>query len=116
MNLNEYQELAARTINNDLFEAEKIMHALHGMVGEIGEIHAIFQKNYQGHELEPEHLKKELGDLLWFIAEFCTAGEKQFGGDWSLENIARMNIEKLKARYPDGFDAEHSLHRKAGDI
>lgn len=116
MNLNEYQKLAARTINTDLFTFEKIMHALHGMSAELGEIHGIYQKNYQGHELDLQHIKKEVGDLLWFIAEFCTANEKQFGGDWSLENIATMNIEKLKARYPEGFDAEHSLHRKAGDI
>ncbi|WP_307745924.1 MazG nucleotide pyrophosphohydrolase domain-containing protein [uncultured Phascolarctobacterium sp.] len=116
MNLNDYQELAARTINRNLNAEEMKNHALHGMVGEIGEIHALYQKLYQGHTVDNEHLKKEVGDLLWFIAEFCTANYMLYGGDWSLENIARMNVEKLKARYPDGFDAEHSLHRKAGDI
>lgn len=47
---------------------------------------------------------------MWFIAEYCTAC------GWTLEEIAQMNIEKLMARYPDGFEAERSLHRKEGDI
>ena len=47
---NEYQELAARTINKGLTFEEQKFHALHGMVGEIGEIHSIYQKMYQGHE------------------------------------------------------------------
>ncbi len=110
MYLNEYQALAARTIDDDLIDYDKEMHALHGMVAEIGELHSIYQKQYQGHEDTEEHLKKEVGDLLWFIAEYCTV----YG--WDLSDIAKLNIEKLKARYPDGFDPEHSLHRKAGDI
>lgn len=107
---NEYQKLAARTINKGLNGDSMRNHALHGMVGEIGEIHSIYQKNYQGHEFDVNHLKKELGDLLWFIAEYCTA----YG--WDLEDIMQMNIDKLKARYPEGFDSEHSLHRTEGDI
>lgn len=110
MTLEEYQHLAARTIDPDLLPFEIESHALHGMTSEIGEIHGLFQKVYQGHQLDKEHLKKELGDLMWFIAEYCT------GCDWSLEDIARMNIEKLKERYPNGFDPERSLHRKEGDI
>ena len=107
---NEYQDLAARTINTGLTFEEQKFHALHGMVGEIGEIHSIYQKMYQGHAFEVDHVKKEFGDLLWFIAEYCTAK------GWSLDDIMRMNIDKLKERYPDGFKAEQSLHRKAGDI
>lgn len=107
---NEYQVLAARTINQKLTATEQMNHALHGMVGEIGEIHSLFQKTYQGHELDNEHLKKECGDLLWFIAEFCTST------GWNLEDIMQMNIDKLKARYPEGFEAEKSLNREEGDI
>lgn len=107
---NKYQELAARTINQGLTFEEQKLHALHGMVGEIGEIHSIYQKMYQGHAFEVDHVKKEFGDLLWFIAEYCTAK------GWSLDDIMRMNIDKLKERYPDGFKAEQSLHRKVGDI
>ena len=107
---NHYQMLAARTINNNLRRSEQGKHALHGMVGEIGELHSIYQKRYQGHEFDEEHAKKELGDLLWFVAEYCTAH------GWNLESIMQMNIDKLKARYPEGFAADKSLHRKAGDI
>ena len=107
---NEYQELAKRTINPELNWDKVEMHALHGMVGEIGEIHSIYQKVYQGHDLDTEHLKKEIGDLLWFVAELCTVH------DWKLEDIMKLNIKKLYERYPEGFDSEHSLHRKSGDI
>lgn len=110
MNMNQYQKLAARTINHDLLPEEQEYHALHGMVGEIGEIHSIYQKVYQGHSDTKEHVMKELGDLLWFVAEFCTAK------GLNLDDVALANIEKLKKRYPDGFDAEHSLHRAKGDI
>ena len=110
MRMNEYQDLAARTINMNLDSWQMSFHALHGMVGEIGEIHSLYQKQYQGHELLSGHVKKELGDLLWFIAEYCTAM------GWDLEDVARMNIDKLKERYPEGFEAERSLHRKEGDI
>lgn len=109
---NEYQKLAERTMQLDkkkLVDCE--YHALHGMVGEIGELHSIYQKRYQGHlETSDEHRKKELGDLLWFVAEYCSAC------GWKLEDVMALNIEKLKARYPDGFDVEHSLHRAKGDI
>lgn len=110
MTINEYQKLAARTIREDLSSHLCMYHALHGMVSEIGELHAIYQKEYQGHGIETTHLKKELGDLLWFIAEYCTAN------GWDLEEIMQMNIDKLLERYPEGFDAEKSLHRKEGDI
>lgn len=70
---NEYQKLAARTINQGLILGEQKNHALHGMVGEIGEIHSIYQKMYQGHSFDPDHMMGEVGDLLWFIAEYCTA-------------------------------------------
>ena len=107
---NEYQLLAGRTIPEKFGVREKEFHALHGMSSEIGELHGIYQKLYQGHEWDEVHAKKELGDLLWFIAEYCTAF------NWSLEDIMRMNIDKLLARYPDGFNADHSLHRAKGDI
>ena len=107
---NEYQKLASRTMRKDMTKTEQEYHALHGMVGEIGELHSIYQKRYQGHEDTEEHRMKEVGDLMWFIAEYCTTC------GWSLDDIMRMNIDKLKARFPEGFDVEHSLHRKDGDI
>jgi NTP pyrophosphatase (non-canonical NTP hydrolase) len=107
---NEYQKLAARTINETLSRGEVRSHALHGMSAEIGEIHGLYQKQYQGHDLDDEHLMKECGDLLWFIAEFCTVN------GWNLGDIMQMNIDKLRARFPEGFEVDKSLHRKEGDI
>lgn len=85
-------------------------HALHGLSAEVGELHGLYQKILQGHEFTWEHAKKEVGDILWMIAEYCTAN------GWGLDEIMQLNIDKLRARYPEGFDTEHSLHRKAGDI
>ena len=110
MKINEYQQLASRTMSKDITAAEAATHALHGMVSEIGELHGIYQKFYQGHDMDAEHVRRELGDLLWFIAEYCTANM------WLLEDIMQLNIDKLKARYPEGFETEKSLHRKDGDI
>ena len=110
MEVIQYQGLAWRTINPALTHEQMKDHALKGMVGEIGEINSIYQKVYQGHEFDEEHIKKELGDLLWFIAEYCTAWE------WSLDDICQMNIDKLRARFPDGFEVDKSIHRAEGDI
>lgn len=108
---NEYQELASRTIDFEKMDsAAQEYHAIFGMASEIGELHGIYQKEFQGHVVNEEHQKKELGDLLWFIAEYCTAK------GWLLEEIMQLNIDKLKARYPEGFSADKSLHRKEGDI
>ena len=109
MNAKYYQQLASRTINKQLYDYELEQHALHGMVGEIGELHSLYQKSYQGHDFDEEHAKKELGDLLWFIAEYCTAS------GWDMGEIMQMNISKLINRYPDGFKSEHSLNRSEGD-
>lgn len=110
MQMNDYQLAAARTMNPALSFEETSRHALHGMCAEVGEIHGLYQKFYQGHEMDADHVMKEVGDLLWFVAEFCTA----YG--WKLDDVAQKNVDKLLARYPDGFDADHSLHRAAGDV
>ena len=110
MTLSEYQQLAARTMNKTLRPNEHESHALHGMVGEIGELHSIYQKIYQGHEADDVHKKKECGDLLWFVAEYCTAN------GWDLDEIGTMNIDKLRARFPEGFSSDKSLNRREGDI
>lgn len=105
MTLSKYQRLAERTINKSLPVEENRLHALHGMVGEIGEIHSIYQKYYQGHQLDEAELRKETGDLLWFLAEYCTVM------GWRMEDIAEENIEKLQKRYPYGFTEEASINR-----
>lgn len=107
---NEYQKLAAQFINKELSDNDRTLHGVLGLTSEAGEVSGLFQKFYQGHIIDPEHLKKELGDCLWMIAEICTAN------NWDLSEIMVMNISKLKARYPNGFSADKSLHRKDGDI
>lgn len=107
---NEYQLQASRTINGELTKHQILEHSLYGMVSEVGEIHGIYQKLYQGHTLDLVHVKKELGDLMWFIGEFCSVN------GLSLDDVMYTNIEKLKARYPEGFEADKSINRKEGDI
>lgn len=64
----------------------------------------------QGHELDKDHLAKELGDIAWYLAETATAL------DIPLENILQSNIDKLKKRYPEGFETQRSLARLKGDL
>ena len=101
-----YQNLAARTINEKLTQKEMIDHALKGMCAELGELQGLYQKIYQGHELDREKLAKELGDIAWYLAETATAL------DLDLEDIFQANIDKLKKRYPEGFDSARSINRK----
>ena len=108
---NEYQKLAMRTCSiPEDHVMDRMRHAVFGLNAEAGEVASILQKEYQGHEFDPEHMMKELGDCLWMIAECATAMGV------TLDAVMQMNIDKLWARYPEGFDAEHSLHRKEGDI
>ena len=103
---NVYQQLANRTCNNELTREQMTFHALFEMCGELGEIQSFYQKRYQGHIIDEHELMLETGDLLWGIAEFCTAN------GWELEEVMKANIEKLRKRYPDGFSAERSLNRE----
>ena len=107
---NEYQKLAMRTCNISNNKKNMLYHGVFGLTSEAGEVAGLLQKIYQGHILDEEHLKKELGDCIWMISEICTA--KGF----NLDDVMQTNIDKLKARYPTGFDPDKSLHRKDGDI
>lgn len=106
MTLNEYQDLARRTQNPKLTEADRLKHALLGLASECGEILGIYQKELQEHPVDEDKVVDEMGDLMWFLAELadCLKVEMDF--------VGRHNIEKLRKRYPGaGFDAERSLHR-----
>lgn len=106
----EYQKLAMRTCNINDDSVDMLCHGVFGLTSEAGEVAGLLQKVYQGHDFDDEHMKKELGDCMWMIAEICTAL------DFSLDDVMQTNIDKLKARYPDGFDPDKSLHRKDGDV
>lgn len=107
---NEYQHLAMRTSRDDLTPNEHLLNGVLGLSGEAGECADRVKKfMYQGHELDPLRLAYELGDSLWYIAETAHA----IGYD--LDSIMKLNIDKLRMRYPDGFSVERSVNRDAGD-
>lgn len=111
MTINEYQKLAMTTLNPELSRKDVLINSVMGLCGESGEAIDIVKKWLaQGHALDKEHLAKELGDIAWYLAEAATAL------DLPLEDILQANIEKLKRRYPDGFDSERSLARPQGDV
>ena len=106
MNVNEYQNLAMTTLNPELSKRDVLINSVMGLCGESGEAIDIVKKwMAHGHELDKDHLAKELGDIAWYLAEAATAL------DVNLEDIFAANIEKLKLRYPEGFDANRSIHR-----
>ena len=111
MNGNKYQRLAMRTCSIPYDKKKDMLrHAVFGLNSEAGEVSGILQKEYQGHEFDKEHMKKELGDCCWMIAEACTAL------DLDLNDVMLTNIEKLRARFPEGFNVDRGLHRAKGDI
>ena len=106
MTANEYQELALTTLNPELSRRDVLINGVMGLCGEAGETIDLVKKYlHQGHTLDRDGLKKELGDIAWYLAE--TAWALGF----SLEEVLEANLEKLKARYPEGFDPEKSIHR-----
>ena len=107
MTINEYQKLAMTTLNPALSEKDVLINGVMGLCGESGEAIDIVKKWLaQGHELDKQKLAKELGDIAWYLAETATAL------DLDLEDIFQANIEKLKKRYPQGFDSQRSIHRE----
>lgn len=111
MTINEYQELAMVTASGMNKDYPRLLNGLMGLNGEAGECIDILKKHlFQGHDLDKEHMAKELGDVAWYLAVSAEA----IGYD--LETIFQMNIDKLRARYPEGFDPELSRNRKSGDV
>lgn len=128
---NEYQELAMRTFdgkaterlnspieiyNSDPQKLKKVslpslINGVLGLTGESGEVADLVKKGiFHEKGLDMDHLKKEVGDVCWYIALICESC------GFELDSIFEANVEKLKNRYPDGFDVERANHRKVGDI
>ena len=102
-------------IEKDNFPVERLLTASVGMCAEAGEFTEIIKKIiFQGKPVNEDnlfHLKRELGDIMWYVAQAC------MGLGISLDEVIEMNIEKLKARYPGGeFDAHYSENRREGDV
>ena len=105
MTFDEYQNEAMRTASHPS-DDESLLTAALGLCGESGEVADRIKKwRYHGHELGHDDLVKELGDVLWYLA----LAAEHLGV--SLESVAQANINKLWARYPDGFDSERSKNR-----
>ena len=97
------------------FPTERLLTAAVGMSAEAGEFTEIVKKIiFQGKPVNEEnlfHMKRELGDIMWYVAQAC------MGLNVSLDEVIEMNVDKLKARYPGGeFDVHHSENRVDGDV
>jgi len=109
-----FQRTAAKTARADYdFEQDprhaRIAIAAMGLSGETGELVDLLKKWVgHGHELNLDEVEKELGDILWYVAEIATTLELR------LSEIAEKNERKLQERYPDGFSVERSRNRVAG--
>lgn len=104
--MDEYQQLAARTLGRDRTHEQQLSNAALGLTGEAGEVAELIKKHlFHATPLDQEALIKELGDCLWYVAAFATVL------DLSLSDIAERNIDKLRRRYPNGFDSERSRNR-----
>lgn len=94
---------------------ERLLTGAVGASAESGELLEIVKKLiFQGKEWNDEtkfHLKRELGDMMWYVAQICIAL------DTPMDEIIKMNMEKLLKRYPEGyFDAFYSENRQEGDL
>jgi len=110
MTLDEYQELARRTIGGGRTHEQQLANAALGLAGEAGEVADTLKKHlFHGRPLDRDAVVKELGDCLWYVAAMATAVGV------SLDAVGAANIEKLRRRYPDGFSPEASLRRADTD-
>lgn len=101
MRLNDYQSMAARTMNPALSPSERLLDAAAGLSEEGGEVLGTLRKHlYQQRPLDRERLQEELGDALWCLAAVATAA------GMSLGEVADANLAKLARRHPHGFSVE----------
>lgn len=113
MTFDEYQKGVLRTASEICLsnKGNMLLNGCLGAAGEAGELADIIKKElFQGHEFDREHYIKECGDVLYYLGLIAESL------DTTLEEIAIANNKKLQARYPQGFDADKSIHRKEGDI
>ena len=111
MQVNEYQKAAMETLNPALDKKDVLINSVMGLCGESGEAIDIVKKwLMQGHELDKAHLIKELGNVAWYLAEAATAL------DVPLEAVFQENLDKLRQRFPNGFDVGASANRREGDL
>lgn len=115
MTNNDYQQKALlyKAVSNFNITGEntRLLEGVMGMAGEAGECVELLKKHlFQGHDLDREHMAKEIGDVAWYVALAADA----LG--FTLDDILQMNIEKISGRYPDGYDDDRSIYRNPEDI
>ena len=92
-------------------QAGALLDGVLGLTGEAGEVSDLVKKGiFHEKGIDPEHLKKELGDVMWYIALICDTG------GFDLDDIMTLNVLKLQRRYPEGFDTDRANHREEGDV
>ena len=101
-------------VENDA-DVPHLLTAALGLTAEAGEFTEVVKKIIlQGKPYNEEnvfHMKRELGDICWYLAQACMALDTTF------DEVIEMNVDKLKARYPGGeFDVHKSENRKEGDL
>ena len=107
MNLNDYQKAAARTIPDGYKASALFDNAILGLNGESGELADMTKKwRFQGHLYTQLDWIDEAGDVLWYLAALATS----LGV--TLEQVAEHNVEKLRKRYPNGFNENDSINRQ----
>lgn len=103
MEIKEYQKEVSRTRN---FKDSELANYTLGLVCEAGEFGDLIKKHlYHEHELNEDKILSELGDVFWYLANICNVLGLE------LEEVAKLNIMKLRKRYPDGFKVEDSIRR-----
>ena len=103
----EYQRLAMRTKPKYTTANDQLINAALGLAGESGEVADLLKKYlYQGHTMDDERMVKEIGDVLWYAALAADAMGMTLG------EVMQRNIDKLRRRYPEGFDPERSKSRE----
>ena len=100
---------------DDGIPIHRLLTAALGMGAESGEFTEVVKKIvFQGKPVNEDnifHMKRELGDIMWYVAQACMSL------DTTIDEIIEMNVEKLQARYPGGsFDVHHSENRAEGDV
>lgn len=107
---NEYQTLSERTMNIDPCKLSnydiRILNCALGLVGEAGEIaDAIKKVAFHGHGFDTDRISEEIGDLMWYVSSLCSLIGVNLG------DVIRANVEKLRRRYPAGFNKKDSINR-----
>ena len=98
---------ARRSLRDDLPYEAMCSNMCMGLAGEIGEVIDIMKKHiYQGKELDITDVIEEVGDVLWYIANFCNVN------NITMDECMESNIKKLRKRFPNGFTIKDANERK----